>query len=202
MSSPKLLESIRLVDGELPLLDYHQRRVDRSRRTYYPKGPAFRLAAVTNELSLPTVGEYKLRLVYGAELLSWEVQPYSIRAVSSLQVVHADDLCYGKKYADRTAINGLYNRRGGCDDILIVQRNHVTDASYANLALFDGSHWYTPAWPLLRGTRREFLIKQKVLRPSVIRLRDIPHFQSIRLVNSMMEWDDGPTIRTEAVLGL
>ncbi|MCP9235077.1 aminotransferase class IV [Lewinella sp. JB7] len=202
MSSPKLLESIRLIDGQLPLLDLHQRRVDRSRRTHYPKAPAFRLNAITEDLPLPATGEYKLRLIYGAELDSWEIQPYTIRPVGSLQVVHADDLCYGRKYADRSAINGLFNRRGTCDDIIIVQRSHLTDASYANLALFDGNHWYTPAWPLLRGTRRELLIKNKVLRPSVIRLRDIPHFHSIRLINSMMEWEDSPTVRTEAVRGL
>ncbi len=200
MSDPVLLESIRIEDGQLPLLSFHQERVDRSRKVYFAKSPAFRLSGIIDSLDLPQTGVHKLRLLYGAGLHRAEVEPYTVRPVNSLQVVHADGLRYGRKYADRRDIQQLFAQRGSCDDIILVQRNQLTDSSYANLALYDGNRWYTPAWPLLRGTRREQLIRQKIIHPTVIRLRDIAYFKAIRLINAMMEWEECPTIRSEAVL--
>ncbi len=200
LSDPVLLESIRLKDGKLPLLPYHQERVDRSRRIYYAKAPAFRLINLIESLELPSRGLFKLRILYGAGAHKTEVVPYEIRPVNSLRVVHADGLRYGRKYADRAGIEQLFGRREGCDDILMVQKSYLTDASYANLALYDGKRWYTPAWPLLRGTRREQLIREKIIQPAVIRLRDLGNFRQVRLINAMMEWEESPTVRGEAIL--
>lgn len=200
-TAPLLLETIRLVDGGAPLLAYHQERVNNARKQYYAKRAAFKLSAVLEELNLPATGLHKLRLTYGERLIKHEIIPYRIRPVNSLRIVHADDLRYGKKFADRSELETLFGRRGDCDDVVIVQQNHITDASYANLALYDGTHWYTPAWPLLKGTRRAKLLQHKVVRPAVIRLKDIQHFQQIRLMNAMMEWEEGPTVRIEAVQG-
>ena len=91
------------------------------------------------------------------------------------------------------------SRKGNCDDVLLVQRGHVTDTSYANVALFDGSNWYTPAWPLLRGTRREKLIENGTLKASVIRERDLHNFQTLRLVNAMLPWGAGPELAMDKV---
>ncbi len=199
-SAPQLLESIRWSDGRAELLHLHQERVDRSRARYYAKAPAFKLARVIGELDLPAEGLFKLRLIYGAGLQHWEVQPYRIREVRSLRVIEADALRYGRKYADRGGLDELFANRGRCDDVLIVQRDHLTDSTYANLAFHDGQHWYTPGWPLLRGTRREELIRRGVIRPTVIRLRDLYKFEQVRLINAMMEWEEGPTFSTSAVL--
>ncbi|WP_116124230.1 aminotransferase class IV [Lewinella sp. IMCC34183] len=199
-SAPHFLETIRIVDGQPQLLSRHQTRVDRTRHRFFGKAPAFRLSRVIDELDLPASGVHKLRIVYGASLESAEVHPYTIRPVRSLRVIEADDLRYGKKYADRSHLEKLFAQRAGCDDVLIVQRNHLTDSSYANLAFHDGNKWYTPAWPLLPGTRREELIDRGVLFPTVIRLRDLYQFEEVRLVNAMMEWEESPTIPTTAVL--
>ncbi len=199
MSSPLLLESLRLLDGAIELLSYHQRRIDRSRKVYYAKCPAFKLAQILPTLDLPAQGEYKLRLTYGAQLEKWEAIPYAIKPVSSLRVVEADGLQYGRKYADRTEIRSLFHRRGDRDDILMVQQGYLTDTSYANVALYDGNRWYTPAWPLLRGVRREYLLESGTIRPAIIRLRDLGHFSQLRLMNALMEWDDSPTLSTSAI---
>ncbi|WP_211096943.1 aminotransferase class IV [Neolewinella litorea] len=180
----------------------HQERVDRSRHHYYGKGPSLKLAEVLETLDLPSSGTFKLRLLYGARVEKWEVLPYSVREVTSLRVVAADDLRYGRKYADRSGIDKLFNQRQDSDDILMVQREHLTDSSYANLALYDGSKWYTPAWPLLRGTRRAQLIDEGILQPTIIRLRDLFHFEQVRLINAMMDWTEGPTIPISRIAGV
>ncbi|WP_420460493.1 aminotransferase class IV [Neolewinella sp.] len=164
--------------------------------------PAFKLADVLDKIDLPPRGTHKLRLIYASELSSYQITPYEVGVVRSLRVVAGDGLHYGRKYADRQGITDLYAQRGECDDILIVQRGYLTDTSYANIALYDGSQWYTPAWPLLRGTRREQLLQAGVLRPSVIRLRDLQQFECIRLINAMLPWGEGPRVATSAVRGV
>ncbi|TXF88385.1 hypothetical protein FUA23_14705 [Neolewinella aurantiaca] len=201
VTPPILLESIRIMDGQINLLPYHQRRVDRSRRTYYAKSPALKLDKVIEGLDLPGKGLYKLRIEYGAELVKHEILPYHPRKVESLKLVNAENVAYGRKYADRSSIRKCLEKKGHCDDILMVQRGHLTDSSYANIALYDGSHWYTPSWPLLRGTRREMLLEKGIIRPSVIRVRDLRSFQSIRLMNAMLLWDEGPVMDVKSIIG-
>lgn len=197
-----LLESIRIVDGNAPLLDYHQRRVTRSRKLIFPKSPSFKLEEILPDIQLPQKGVYKLRIVYGVELEKHELIPYNIVPASSVRLVNADNVRYGQKFLNRSGIRKCLEKKGDCDDILMIQRGHLTDASYANVALNDGKFWYTPAWPLLRGCRREQLIAEGLLRPIVIRDRDIRHFKEIRLINAMLPWEQAPTLPVEAVRGL
>ena len=194
-----LLESIRIQDGIPDLLPYHQERMDRSRRALYPKSPVLKLKKILEQIDLPGAGCFKLRLQYEAKLVAHELVPYAPTPVSSVRIIDADDLRYGRKYADRQAIKTHFARRGDCDEILMIQRGHVTDTSYANVALYDGSHWYTPAWPLLRGTRREKLIQEGTLRAYMIRERDLGNFEKMRLVNAMLPWGTGPEVGMKEV---
>lgn len=190
------------MDGQAPLLPYHQRRIDRSRRMHYAKSPSLKLVKVLETLEIPSKGLYKLRIEYGAELIKQEIIPYHARAITSLKLVNAEGVAYGRKYTDRSGIRRCLEKKGYCDDILMVQHGYLTDSSYANIALFDGKYWHTPAWPLLRGTRREMLLEKKIIRPSVIRARDLKSFQSIRLMNAMLPWEEGPTLDIREVVGM
>ena len=174
--------------------------MDRTRRALFPKSTVLKLPEILAQTDLPSTGVFKLRIEYDTEVRKTELVPYVIRPVNSLRVVAADEVRYGKKFADRAGIRRCLERKGSADDIIMTQRGHLTDASYANLALFDGNYWYTPAWPLLRGTRREMLLEMGVLRPTVIRARDLGNFQKVRLVNAMLEWEEAPEVGMEAVV--
>ncbi len=201
MPPPQLFESIRLADGRMDLLPEHQARVNRGRQANFGKVPALKLDRYLGDLDLPDTGLHKVRIAYGEQHVEHSITAYDIRPVTSLRLVKADHVRYRHKFSDRRAIEGCFNQRGACDDVLMVQRGHLTDCSYANVALFDGHHWYTPAWPLLPGTRRASLIEAGVLRPSLIRERDLQKFQKIRLINGMMEWEEGPEVMVDSVVG-
>ncbi len=189
-----LLESIRLENGHFPLLDYHQERLERSRKLLFPKAPLIRLQTVLEAADLPSEGVYKVRVLYAEHIEEMEHTPYTIKPVTSLQLVDGNQLRYAKKYANRVLINQLLANRGLCDDIVIVQHGFLTDASYANIALFDGSSWYTPASPLLRGTRRAKLLAEGLVKTAVIREKDLIHFSQLRLINSMIPWEEAPSV--------
>ncbi|MEM8584934.1 MAG: aminotransferase class IV [Bacteroidota bacterium] len=194
MSHPRLLESIRLVDGQFPLLEYHQHRVERSWRKFYPRSSTPKLRSILDEHGYPDRGLYKVRMEYEPGDQQISIQPYTIKPVNSLRLIAADDICYQQKFADRQSIKELYNHRNGCDDVLFTQHGYITDTSYANVAFFDGRHWFTPSWPLLRGTRRAKLIDIGQLKPLMIRVRDLDNFEQIKLINAMLPWKDGPIL--------
>ncbi len=199
--APVLLETIRIEDGRAALLEYHQERVDRALRRYFPRAGRLWLNRAVETLELPPVGVHKLRLQYRDQILHTEIQPYIQRRIESLRIVAADQLDYGHKYLDRQPIDRLFQQRGACDDVLFSRMGYLTDTSYANVAFFNGTDWITPAWPLLRGCRREFLLAAKIIQPSILRERDLPHFTEVRVFNSMIPWAAAPRIPLERVVG-
>ncbi|MEM6878814.1 MAG: aminotransferase class IV [Bacteroidota bacterium] len=200
MSNPRLLESIRLVDGEFPLLDYHQRRVDRSWRKFYPRNSTPKLRSILDEHGYPDQGLYKVRIEYEPNDQQISVQPYSVKKVNSLRLIAAEEVCYQQKFADRKHISDLYAQRNGCDDVLFTQHGYITDTSYANVAFFDGRYWFTPAWPMLRGTRRAKLIDTGKLKPLMIRVKDLDNFEQVKLINAMLPWKEGPVVPISSIV--
>jgi 4-amino-4-deoxychorismate lyase len=132
---------------------------------------------------------------YRKQIEAIELVPYSIRPVRALQMVHINDtFLYDHKYADREKLQALFAARTFGDDILLVRNGLLTDTSYANVALFDGSNWYTPLQPLLAGTARARLLHEEYLKEADIHLDDLSAFQQIRLINAMMDWEKAPVI--------
>jgi len=185
----RLLESIRCEEGALQNLPFHQARMDTSVEALFSIENRLRLEDVEVPPDCRT-GLYKCRIVYDDSLCSVEFQPYRFREIRSLKLVSDDAVEYSHKYADRTALQRLLQARGDCDDILIVKNGRPTDTSYANVAFFDGKRWFTPARPLLRGTQRERLISEGLVRPADIRVDDLGHFEKVRIINAMIRFED------------
>ena len=102
----------------------------------------------------------RCRVVYGENIEEVVYIPYTIRQVSSLKLVPCDDIAYELKSADRSMLNKLFALRGEKDDILIVKNGRITDTSIANVALWNGTEWHTPSFPLLKGTQRQFYLTE------------------------------------------
>ena len=174
--------------------------MDQARRALFTKSPVIKLNKVLPDLSLPTSGIHKIRIEYAERVLKTEVLPYRIRPIQSVRVVDAGEMLYNRKFADRTEINELFAARGEADDVLLTRDGYIMDTSYANVALYDGKHWYTPSYPLLRGVRREKLLKENKLRPAMIRVRDLPNFKRVRVMNAMLSWEEMPEFGAEGLV--
>jgi 4-amino-4-deoxychorismate lyase len=134
----RLLETIQVKNGRLRHLPYHQRRFNAARRTLWGL-PETDLAARINVPERLGPGPHKCRVVYGPEVKSVAFEPYVPRAIRSLRLVEGGRIDYCFKYADRRALQALFDQRAGCDDILIVQEGKLTDTSYSNIALYVAS---------------------------------------------------------------
>lgn len=194
-----LLESIKLVDGELRNLFYHERRMNRALKVLCGTHEHFDLERFFENLDLPTKGLYKCRMIYDDFSRDIEFIPYQYQTINSLRVVEHDRVSYEFKYADRKSLNRLYELRKDCDDILIVKRGYVTDSSYANIIFKRGKKWYTPWSALLKGTMRANLLEQNLVQEEDIRVEDIRTFESFKLINAMWEFD-GPELDISKII--
>ncbi len=179
-------EAIKLKDGILYNLPYHEMRMRRT--TEYFFGMSFPLSIEIPEDKM--IGLYKCRIVYSDKVHSVEFILYSFRAVRSLALVRDDSIDYGYKYTDRVGLNTLLTK-SRCDDIIIIKDGYVTDASSSNLVFEDKTGLYTPGSYLLRGTKREYLLDKGEIQERTIKEEDISKYHSVYLINAMVDLEDG-----------
>jgi 4-amino-4-deoxychorismate lyase len=184
-----LIESIKLMDGKFHNLFYHEQRMIHSLNTLCGIEEELNLEEFLSELDVPAKGLYKCRMEYDETSRQVEFVPYELRAVRSLKIVENDRVSYELKYKDRKSIDKLFERREGCDDILIVKKGNITDCSYANIVFRKDKTWYTPYSALLKGTMRQKLLDTGKIQAEEIQLTDIKSFDSCKLINAMMEFD-------------
>jgi 4-amino-4-deoxychorismate lyase len=189
-----LVESIKLQDGVICNLEYHQNRMDRAMSELFPDARKIDLASLIFIPEDCLSGVYKIRVLYGATVGKIEIEPYIFRKIQSLKIVHHESIDYRLKYSDRQILNELFAKRGDCDDIIIIKNGLVTDSFAANLLFFDGANWVTPSTPLLLGTQRQFLLDTGNISESEIREKDLCYFQKVGLINAMIGFEDMPVV--------
>ena len=193
------IETIRLQDGKLINLSYHQERFERTRHLELGLESHPDLYQLIKSHLKGVQGLCKCRILYGKDIGHIEIGPYSRREVKSLKVVKADHVSYGFKYFNRRALEALYEQRGLCDDILMVKNGCVSDSYFANTAFWNGKDWFTPDTPLLPGTMRAALLAKGLLKMARITPGNINSYQKIRLINAMNNLQEGAEIDVNSV---
>ena len=113
---------------------------------------------------------------------------YEPRTIRRIRMVEDDTISYAHKFLDRGHINQLVDRRGECDDVLIVKKGRITDCSFSNIVFLKGGQWFTPSTPLLAGTMRQKLIDENKIATREIHPEDIRSFETCKIINAMLEF--------------
>jgi len=182
-----LVESIRIENGIVLNLNYHQDRLKRTFLHVYGEPAPFKLDELIKFPKDLSADKIKLRFLYNKTSFRYETEKYKPKSIKTLQIVKDNTINYSCKKTNRRSIDRLMTSKGECDDILIVKNEYITDTSSANIVFFDGKEWLTPDTPLLLGTCRARLINTGKIREIPIRLEQIPTFQSFCLINAMVE---------------
>ena len=179
-----LLETLQLCNGVWQNLPWHEARLNRSGRETLGWQTDLNLA---EHLAVPPgheQGVFRGRLLADASgVVEVTLTPYIQKSIRTLAFAERPDLLYPHKWADRQAFADLLAQHPTADEVIITHNGYLTDATIANIALFDGKHWFTPARPLLPGTRRAQLLSAGKLTEAAIHVRDLPDFQCICLIN-------------------
>lgn len=189
-----LLETIKLEDGRLYNLDYHNRRMDAARRELFGPASPIDLAEVIRIPDDCLDGLFRCRVVYAENIEKIEFIPQQERTFTSLKLVTCNDIDYHLKYADRTLLNELYAQRGEADEIIIVKNGEITDCSVGNLLFYDGQNWVTPADPLLKGTQRQKLLETGHIQEEFIFEPDLKTYQKAAIINAFFDLKNMPII--------
>ena len=185
----QLIESIRLFDGQFSNLSFHEQRMNNSFKQLFGRTVKTNLYQYLTSMEFPSSGLYKCRVLYDHQAMTTEFLAYTFKPVTSLKLVESDAILYDHKYVDRSLINQLMEKRGACDDILIIKKGCVTDSSYANIVFKKESKWYTPYSYLLKGTMRENLLQSGKIIEDAISVNDIANFEKFKLINSMLGFE-------------
>jgi len=183
----QLIETIKVSNGLLQNLPYHNSRLNRARSELFNAADELDIEKLVHVPASMNKGIYRCTLTYSKEIGEINFQLYSIRKIKTLKIVTDNSIEYSYKYADRTSLNKLLELKDDCDEIVIVKNNYITDTSFTNLIFFDGVKWCTPDSPLLRGTKREKLLEQGMITETKICLDDLTKYSRVGLINAMLE---------------
>ena len=178
----RLIESIKVFDKKLFNIEYHNKRMNNSRRILFNCNDEIDLSTIIKIPENLDNRLYKCRLIYSKEIESIEFVPYVKKNINTIKIVENNFIDYTHKFENRDELNKML-LESNADEIIIIKNNFITDASFANIVFSDGIIFVTPSTPLLKGTKREKLLNEGIIREEELRKNDITKFKFFYLMN-------------------
>lgn len=185
----QFIESIKIEDQEIFLLELHQKRVNTT-FSHFGKEGSIDIAKIFKDLQHDEDGLYKLSITYDLNKnYRTQLIPYAISEIDDFQLVENNGYDYSFKFEDRKEFEKMINK-AKASEIIIVKNNHITDTSFSNLLFLKGKEWFTPTTYLLNGVQRMHLLKNKKIKEAEITLQNITEYSHFQLINAMNDFDD------------
>ncbi len=197
----QFIESIKVEDEEIFLLEFHQKRVDQT-FAHFGKEDSIDLAKIYKHLEHDGDGLFKLRIVYDLDKkVRTQMIPYAIPEIQDFQLVENNTYDYSFKFEDRKELEKM-KMKSKAEEIIIIKNNHLTDTSYSNLVFLKGKDWYTPSTYLLNGVQRQHLLKQKKIKETEINLQNIRQFSHFQIINAMNDFNENFIYPIDKIINL
>jgi len=174
-----LFETIKIEDGQIFNLDWHNRRFNKSQKEFFSNPSTTELEAF---ITPPKTGLFRCKIIYNTQVQSVEYFPYQAKTFQSFKIIPSQ-LEYDYKYSDRSEFQHLLK---DYDEIIIERDGLLTDTTIANIAFLDGEQWLTPRTPLLEGTTRARLLDEGFLKLENIKKENIKKYSHFALMNAMI----------------
>ncbi|WP_431612358.1 aminotransferase class IV [Chryseobacterium sp. 'Rf worker isolate 10'] len=185
----QFIESIKVEDQEIFLLDLHQKRVNQT-FSHFGKEDSIDLAKIYKNLQHDEDGLFKLRIAYDLDKrIRTQMIPYAIPEIQDFKLVENNSFDYSFKFEDRKELDKM-KMKAKAEEIIIVKNNHITDTSFSNILFLKGKDWFTPSTYLLNGVQRQHLLKQKKIKETEITLQNIKQFTHFQIINALNDFDD------------
>jgi 4-amino-4-deoxychorismate lyase len=195
-----LVESICVKNGTLQNVDYHNRRMNASRKKLFNSHDDWDLRQMIDIQEVDSHIVYKCRFVYDTQPRKVEFLPYCRKEIHSFQLVENNHIDYTFKSTDRSELEAMKLAVTHADDVLIVKNGYLTDCSSSNIVFYDGSKWITPSTPLLCGTRRQFYLEKGDIESLALKPSDLNNFSHARIINAMIALEESNDIPVKNIL--
>lgn len=183
------LETICINRSIVQNLHAHLNRMYNSARAFDIQAPPLPdlIALLPAELKNKKV---RCSITYDSHILDIRFIDYTPRTINSLRLVESD-INYAHKFSDRQSLNNLLEQRNGCDEVLIVQNNCITDTTYSNVVFSNAAgRLFTPDTYLLNGTKRQLLLLKGIISETRITSGDLHLYDKVYLINAMLDVED------------
>ncbi|ARI75879.1 aminodeoxychorismate synthase component I [Halobacillus mangrovi] len=192
----ELLETMKLINGNIPLLERHLSRVALSARYFeYPldiQKLRTKLLKIAAEYER---GLYKIRmLIEPSGMPSFEMTAITQtleEVTCSLAIKPIDES--NPFFYHKTTNREMYREHNDPQAFAVLlwnSKGQLTEFTMANLVVKEGEGYYTPPVEsgLLAGTFREKLIEEGRIQEKVLYKKDLDHFNEIWMVNGVRGW--------------
>ena len=197
----QFIESIKVEDTEIFLLDQHQKRVNET-FSYFGKEVSINIGEIFKSLKHDEDGLYKFRITYDLTgKYRTQMIPYAMSEIANFQLVENNSYDYSFKFEDRKELEKM-KILSKAAEIIIVKNNHITDSSYSNLLFKKGKDWFTPKTFLLNGVQRQHLLKTKKIKEAEITLQNLSEYSHFQLINALNNLDDAYSYPIERIKNL
>ena len=194
----ELIETLRLENGEYPLLSLHLQRLSASAKALgFACDPAAVQHALQAHAAAEPAGVFRVRLsvahsgVCQIERVALPAAPASWQAVLADEVLDPDDYLLRHKTTARSrydrALAQLAGRPGVFDAIFLNARGEVCEGARSNVFIERHGVLLTPplACGLLPGVMRRHLLESGRARESVLMLDDLTNADAVYLANAL-----------------
>jgi len=189
-----LIETLKISQGQIHNLAYHNGRFNRAQKTLFDAKHTIDLGRIIDIKHLNKDVVYKCRLTYNAHIQNIEFEKYISKIIKTVQLITHNSIEYSFKYKNRTIFETLKNK-SQADEILIVKNGEITDFSFANVVFYSADNKaFTPQNPLLKGTKRQFLIDEKIITPLKIKISDMSNYKYLKPINALLDFEKTPLI--------
>lgn len=186
----KFFETIKLLDGQLYLLPYHEKRMQATRSFFYGIDKEINLSEIIEVPANLKKGLFRCRVSYDKVIREVEFFVYELkenREILLLEIGKSVD--YSFKFEDRVFFKNALAANPTVDDVLFLSNGAVTDCTYTNIILFDGKQWITPDTQLLTGVKRQYYLDNGVVLEKKVTVQDLVSYQKIAFINAMRDFE-------------
>ena len=197
----QFIETIRIANGNIELLDYHNERFNTTRKLFFCVDDEWDLKHFIQIPDEYKMGLVKCRIVYDIEIREVQFSSYKPKNISNLKLVKAS-IHYAYKSTDRAKLDYCKRLAYPADEALIVNEGKISDTSFSNIIFRKDRHWFTSDSPLLAGLRREALLNEGLLEEIPIRPEDLKGFDAFMLINAMLDFDENRVLPIQNIINI
>lgn len=197
----QFIESIKIENGKVFLLNFHQKRVNET-FAHFGKKNSLDLFKILEKTVLNENGLFKMRIIYDLDgKYETELIPYHFKKLNTFELVENNTLDYSFKFEDRKVFAQMKSTSES-EEIIIVKNNFITDSSYSNLLFLKDKQWFTPHTYLLNGVQRQHLLSMKKIEETEISLKNIQEFSHFQIINALNDMQNNTLHPIEKIINI
>ncbi|NOT37683.1 MAG: hypothetical protein HOP11_09940 [Saprospiraceae bacterium] len=191
------IESMSYIKGKILHIDFHQDRINRTFKKYYP----YTKPLLLHSLHLTDNSGFiqKLRLEYNQHNFKWSLNPYQPTLFKNFIIIETEHLNYSYKYSDRLFFQHIRNLFPKETGILLSCHNQISDELNSNICFKKSDNWHTTEHFLLNGTQRNYLLSNNKINIVNIGIYDIHNYSTFKLINALNPLDTATEYSTQLI---